>query len=331
MSADERGGALPVRSRTRHVMGEPRVRKPGWLTMAPRSGQDYIALRRLVRDHDLHTICAEARCPNQAECWNARTATFLILGDRCTRRCTFCNVGYGWSGRVDQDEPRRLAEAVATLSLRHAVITSVDRDDLPDGGASIFVQSVERIRAGCPGTRIELLVPDFAGKAGALERVMAAGPDVLAHNLETVQRLYPGVRPRSSYAHSLGILRRACATAAAGGALAAGAALDAERAPAAGGAPARMAIKTGLMVGLGEEPDELTALLADVREVGVDILTIGQYLQPSAAHHRVERFYTPDEFAELGRQGRALGIPHVESGPLVRSSYHAAQQAESLG
>jgi lipoic acid synthetase len=291
----------------RHKMGEPRVGKPHWLRVPRRSGENYFDLRRLMRSQRLHTICEEARCPNTAECWNARTATFLVLGDRCTRRCTFCNVGYGWTRTVDADEPRRLAATVQQLRLRHVVITSVDRDDLPDGGSGIFVQCVEHIRDLCPDTRIELLIPDFAGKPGALAAVLAAAPDVLAHNLETVAPLYPGVRPRSSYAGSLDVLREAAR------------------------ARPRPRVKTGIMVGLGETRRDLLELFADVAAVGVDILTLGQYLQPSVAHHRVERFVSPAEFERLARAGRRLGIAWVEAGPLVRSSYHAAAQSEALG
>jgi lipoic acid synthetase len=275
--------------------------------MATRTGKDYFELRKLFAEHSLNTICEEAKCPNVGECWNARTATFLILGHECTRKCTFCDVGYAWTGEVDRDEPRRLVEAVAKIGLDHVVITSVDRDDLDDGGAAQFVECVERLRAASPATKVELLVPDFRGKEGALQAVLESQPDVLAHNLETVPGLYPGVRPRSDYAGSLRVLREV-----------------------AGHRP-RPAVKTGIMVGLGEEPEELGVLFRDVAEAGVDILTIGQYLQPSARHHRVERFYEPSEFDTLGDQARRLGIPWVEAGPFVRSSYHAADQADALG
>ena len=287
-------------------MGDPRVGKPAWLAVTPPTGEYYFDVKRLVADASLNTICEEARCPNMAECWNARTATFLILGDRCTRRCTFCNVGYGWTGEVDADEPRRLAETVERLKLRHVVITSVDRDDLEDGGAAIFVQCVREVRERTPQTKIELLIPDFRDKPGALDAVLAERPDVLAHNLETVPALYPGVRPRSNYQGSLAVLRRARAF------------------------EPRPLVKTGIMVGLGEDQADLLALFEDVGEAGVDVLTVGQYLQPTAQHHRVERFYTPAEFDELARRGREVGIPWVESGPLVRSSYHAAEQTSAL-
>ena len=288
--------------RTKHVMGDPRRGKPSWLRVAPRSGENYFALRRLVAEHGLHTICAEGRCPNMAECWEARTATFMILGELCTRRCTFCNVGYGWTAEVDLDEPRRLAEGIAQLELAHAVITSVDRDDLADGGAAIFVQCVQAVRERTPQCEIELLIPDFAHKPGALEQVLASRPDVLAHNLETVPRLYRGVRPRSDYRRSLNVLERTH-----------------RHSP-------RPIVKSGIMVGLGESIEELHALMRDVQAAGVDILTIGQYLQPSVRHHRVERFYAPAEFEALAARGREIGIAHVEAGPLVRSSYHAARQ-----
>lgn len=290
----------------KHRMGEPRRGKPDWLRIAPRTGEGYFQMRSLISEHGLNTICDEAACPNRAECWNAKTATFLILGGECTRRCTFCNVGYGWSGRVDTDEPRRVAEAVARLELRHAVITSVDRDDLDDGGASIFVETVERIRAQSPHTEIELLIPDFADAPHGLDAVLDSAPEVLAHNLETVPRLYRGVRPRSDYHRSLDVLGRAVAH-------------DAVR-----------VVKTGIMVGLGEEFDEVEHLMQDVHARGVDILTIGQYLQPTAKHHRVERFWEPAEFDALATRGREIGLGWVESGPLVRSSYHAANQTAAF-
>jgi lipoic acid synthetase len=304
-------GIGPAAAKKRkHHMGDPRRGKPPWITMPRRWGEGYYELKRLTRKQGLSTICEEARCPNIGECWNERTATFLILGNRCTRRCTFCDVAYAWSGEVDAEEPRRLVEAVSTLGLRHVVITSVDRDDLEDGGASIFVECVRRLRRRSSRIRIELLIPDFAGKDGALEAVLQAGADVIAHNLETVAALYPGVRPRASYRGSLSVLRRA---------------VEYRRAH---GTPQT---KTGIMVGLGERDEELQGLLEDVAHAEIDVLTIGQYLQPTAAHHRVERFYSPEEFEDLARRGRALGIPWVESGPLVRSSYHAAAQSEALG
>ncbi len=294
-------------SRRKHRMGEPRRGKPAWLTMPSRTGKDYFELRRLFAEHSLNTICEEAKCPNIGECWNARTATFLILGHECTRKCTFCDVGYAWSGVVDHDEPRRLVDAVAKIGLDHVVITSVDRDDLEDGGAAQFVECVERLRKEAPGTKVELLIPDFRDKPLALQSILEAGPDVLAHNLETVPVLYPGVRPRSDYAWSLGVLREIATQ---------------------GPGPV---VKTGIMVGLGETGEELEGLLVDVAAAGVDILTVGQYLQPSVRHHRVERYWEPSEFDAIAARGRQLGIPWVESGPFVRSSYHAAEQVEALG
>ncbi len=296
-----------TKTRRKHRMGEPRRGKPAWLTMSSRTGKDYFELRRLFAEHSLNTICEEAKCPNIGECWNARTATFLILGHECTRKCTFCDVGYAWSGLVDRDEPRRLVEAVAKIGLDHVVITSVDRDDLQDGGAAQFVECLERLREEAPATRVELLIPDFRDKPQALRSILEAGPDVLAHNLETVPVLYPGVRPRSDYGWSLNVLREIAAW------------------------RPRPVLKTGIMVGLGESMPELDALLADIAAAGVDILTVGQYLQPSARHHRVERYWEPSEFDAFAARGRKLGIPWVESGPFVRSSYHAADQAEALG
>jgi lipoic acid synthetase len=292
--------------RRRHRMGEPRRGKPAWLTMASRTGKDYFELRKLFSESSLNTICEEAKCPNIGECWNARTATFLILGHACTRKCTFCDVGYAWTGQVDRDEPRRLVDAVSRIGLDHVVITSVDRDDLDDGGAAQFVDCVTRLRARSSETRIELLIPDFRDKPGALESILEVAPDVLAHNLETVPALYRGVRPRSDYRGSLEVLRRIAAY------------------------RPRPVVKTGIMVGLGESLQEVHGLLEDVATAGVDVLTIGQYLQPSARHHRVERFWEPGEFDALAEHGRSLGIPWVEAGPFVRSSYHAADQARAL-
>ncbi len=288
-------------------MGEPRRSKPSWLRMQTRTGKDYFELKKLLRSHGLNTICEAAKCPNVGECWNARTATFLILGTRCTRRCTFCEVDYGWTGEVDREEGSRLAEAVSELGLDHVVVTSVDRDDLEDGGAGVFVDVVERLRRLCPSTKIELLLPDFRAQPGALAQVLEAGADVVAHNLETVRPLYPGVRPRSSYEVSLKVLSTVARW------------------------KPRPLVKTGIMVGLGESRTEIDELLTDVAAVGVDVLTVGQYLQPSVRHHRVERFYSPEEFEEIADQGRRAGIAWVESGPLVRSSYHAAAQTRALG
>jgi lipoyl synthase len=279
-------------------------RRPPWLRVRlAGGGENYAAVRALMRQQALHTVCEEAHCPNTAECWERRTATFLILGDVCTRGCRFCAVTKGKPAPADWDEPDRLAQAVAAMSLRYVVVTSVDRDDLPDGGAGIFAQSIERIRARCPDCSIEVLVPDFQGELQDISTVVAAGPDVFNHNLETVPRLYRRVRPGSRYQRSLDVLRTAHQI-----------------------NPA-LVTKTGLMVGLGETRDEIIQVMLDARGAGVDILTLGQYLRPSAAHLSIERYYTPDEFAALRAEGLRLGYRHVEAGPLVRSSYHADQQA----
>jgi len=248
----------------------------------------------------LHTICEEARCPNVWECWNNRTATFLILGDVCTRRCHYCAVTTGRPARLDAEEPMRVAEAVSALGLRHAVITSVNRDDLKDGGASIFVETIRRIRERIPTCTIEVLIPDFVGDEPALAAVVEARPDILNHNIETVARLFPSIRPQGKYQRSIELLGRAKRMGA--------------------------TTKSGLIVGMGETLEEVRTVMRDLREVACDIMTIGQYLQPTKAHWPIERFYHPDEFAVLREEGLAMGFRHVESGPLVRSSYHAEQQ-----
>jgi lipoic acid synthetase len=250
--------------------------------------------------HSLHTVCQEARCPNVGECWNAGTATFMILGDVCTRSCGFCAVKTGKPIELDQDEPRRVAEAIKLLNLRHAVITSVNRDELADGGAKIFADTILQSHALNPQTRIEVLIPDFRGDQFALNIVLEARPDILNHNTETVPRLYETVRPQAKYERSIELLDRAKKFGA--------------------------TTKTGLMLGLGELPEEVYSVMEDLREVRCDILTLGQYLQPSKEHLPVHRFVHPDEFAEYKKNGLAMGFKHVESGPLVRSSYHAAEQ-----
>ena len=255
-----------------------------------------------MRENDLHTVCEEARCPNLAECWGEGTATFMILGDVCTRACGFCAVATGRPTGLDREEPGRVAEAVSAMGLRHAVITSVNRDDLPDGGAEVFAATVREVRRRNPGVTVEVLVPDFRGAPGALETVMAEAPEILNHNVETVPRLYRQVRPGARYRRSLDLLRRA-------GELRPG-----------------TTTKTGVMLGLGETAAELDALMADLVEHRVDILTAGQYLQPTPRHLPVVRFVPPEEFAGLAERGRRLGLRHVEAGPLVRSSYHAANQ-----
>ena len=282
------------------------LRRPPWLRVRlVGGGENYTAVRDLVRGQSLHTICEAAHCPNMGECWERRTATFLILGEICTRGCRFCAVTKGTPEAVDWAEPERLAQAVQAMKLRYVVITSVDRDDLDDGGAAIFVETIRQIRSRTPDCGIEVLVPDFQGKREDIAAVVAARPNVFNHNLETAPRLYRRVRPGSRYERSLEVLRF-------------GKEVD-------GG----ILTKTGLMVGLGETEDEVLQVMADARQNGVDILTIGQYLRPSTWHLPIERYYTPEEFARLRDQGLRMGYRHVESGPLVRSSYHADKQVES--
>jgi len=283
------------------------ARRPAWLKVRLPAGDDYFALKRLMRGQALHTVCESARCPNIGECWAHRTATFMILGDLCTRRCGFCAVPKGRpGGKVDRREPERVAEAAFRMGLKYAVVTSVDRDDLKDGGATIFALTIEALRRRIPGGKVEVLIPDFRGSDEALEIVLRARPDVLNHNVETVPRLYRVARRGSQYERSLRLLRR-----------------SREIAPA-------VPTKSGLMVGLGETLKEVCAVLRDLAAAGVYIVTMGQYLRPSREQLPVARFYTPDEFAALKEEGLRLGIRHVESGPLVRSSYHADEQTTSL-
>jgi lipoyl synthase len=281
-------------------------RHPDWLKVPVPAGETVRDLRRLVRELHLNTVCEEARCPNLGECWDQRTATIMILGETCTRACGFCAVRTGRPTWSDADEPRRVAEAVATLGLDHVVVTSVARDDLPDGGASVFAETIRRIRGLCPETGIEVLVPDFNGDEGPLRAVVEAAPDILDHNVETVERLQRPVRRRARYDRSLGVLARARAYARDAG--------------------IELHTKSSLMVGLGETEDELLAALRDLRAVDCDIVTIGQYLRPSRANLPVARHWSPDEFDRLGEAARALGFGHVEAGPLVRTSYHARGQ-----
>jgi len=280
----------------------PRGNRPAWLKVRFPNGQNYNELRTLMREQDLHTICEEALCPNIGECWENRTATFLILGEICTRNCGFCSVTTGRPTGLDLDEPRRLAEAVEKIGLRHIVITSVTRDDLPDGGAAIFAETIRELRDRVPGCGIEVLIPDFQGNWDALATVMAARPDILNHNIETVPRLYRRVRPKAIYTQSLELLKRAR-----------------DLVPEA-------VTKSGLMVGLGEEREEILQVFADLRASDVGVLTVGQYLRPTMHHLPVERYVAPEEFAELKTIASGLGYRHVESGPLVRSSYHAHEQ-----
>ena len=275
--------------------------RPEWIKARAPLGPGYERLQLLMRELDLHTVCEEARCPNVGDCWNRGTATFMILGDVCTRACGFCAVKTGLPGRPpDPAEPERVAEAVARMGLRHAVITSVNRDDQRDGGAAIFAACIHAIRERIPGCAVEVLIPDFKGDAGALATVIAARPDVLNHNTETVPRLYRRVRPGARFERSLELLRRSV--------------------------DAGLTTKSGIMVGLGEEWDEILATIQSIRDAGTHVLTVGQYLRPSADHLPVMRYYTPDEFAEIKRHALSLGYRHVESGPLVRSSYHADEQ-----
>ncbi|MBA3876207.1 MAG: lipoyl synthase [Anaerolinea sp.] len=281
-------------------------RHPNWIRARMPSGENYQDLKRLLRGLNLNTVCEEAHCPNVGECWDQRTATIMILGDTCTRACGFCNIKTGKPTWFDDDEPRRVAEALSGLGLDHVVVTSVARDDLPDGGAHIFAETIRQLRQRIPGMGVEVLIPDFNGEAVPLREVMAAGPDILNHNLETVKRLQKPVRRRARWDRSLGVLERAKTYAAELG--------------------HEAYTKSSLMVGLGETRDEVTEALRALREVECDILTVGQYLRPSLKHLPVERYYHPDEFAEMKAEALALGFRHVESGPLVRSSYHARDQ-----
>jgi len=289
-----------------HKPDSPVLPKPDWIRVKAPVSAGYFATQKLMRENALHTVCEEAGCPNIGECWEKKHATFMIMGDTCTRACAFCNVKTGLPGALDPDEPVRVAEATAKLGLAHIVVTSVDRDDLADGGAQHFADTIRAIRARCPQTTIEVLTPDFLRKDGALEPVVEARPDVFNHNLETVPSLYLTVRPGARYFHSLRLLQRVK-----------------EIDP-------TMFTKSGIMVGLGEEWDEILATLGDLRKAGCAILTIGQYLRPSQAHLPMTRFYHPDEFRQLKDIALDMGFAHVESGPLVRSSYHAHEQADAF-
>ncbi len=281
-------------------------RLPKWIKIRPRVTDGYLRVHSILKKHGLHSVCQEAGCPNIRECYGRGTATFIILGDRCTRNCRFCGVRHGRPEGLDTDEPRRLAEVVAELKLKQVVITSVTRDDLPDGGASIFAAVMEELRRRDGEVKVEFLIPDLMGDQQALRTILASGVDVLNHNVETVGRLYAHVRPGASLARSLDVLRYAS-----------------EYKP-------RPVVKTGFMVGLGETHDEVMELFTQVRAAGVDLITIGQYLRPSVEHLPVARYYTPEEFEELARVGLKMGFAHVESGPLVRSSYKAFDQARDL-
>ena len=277
-----------------------RQRKPEWLKARVPGGENYSRLKTLIDKSRLHTVCEEARCPNMGECWNSGTATFMILGDVCTRSCGFCAVKTGRPEFLDKDEPRRVGEAVEIMKLRHAVITSVNRDELFDGGAQLFADTIKEIRSRVPACRIEVLIPDFVGSEQALNIVLDAQPDILNHNTETVPRLYKTVRPQAHYNRSLELLFRA--------------------------KQKGFLTKSGLMLGLGETIDEVIDTMSDLREVECDILTLGQYLQPTQSHLPVKRYVRPEEFAMLKQRGLEMGFRYIESGPLVRSSYHAAEQ-----
>ena len=283
----------------------PKARRPEWLRAPAPVGENYRVLRELVEGLNLHTVCESAACPNVGECWNRRTATFMILGNVCTRRCGFCAIQKGAPLAVDEDEPRRVAEAVAALDLRYAVITSVNRDDRKDGGARQFADTIEAIRSRVPGCKVEVLIPDFQGSREALRMVMDARPDVLNHNIETAPRLYRQVRLRARYERSLELLANAKAM------------------------RAEIPTKSGLTLGLGETRDEVLEVMRDLRAHSVDILTLGQYLSPSPKHLPVLRFVPPREFTEYREAGREMGYAHVEAGPLVRSSYHADGAGEA--
>jgi lipoic acid synthetase len=283
-----------------------RTPKPPWLKVRAPGSDNYARLKGIMRDLRLNTVCEDARCPNIGECWHHGTATFMILGDVCTRACAYCAVAHGKPTELDEAEPARVAEAVARMGLRYVVVTSVDRDDLSDGGASIFAETIRSTRRRVPDCRIEVLIPDFQGSESSLRTVLDASPNVVNHNIETVPRLYRMVRSGGRYTRSLELLER-----------------SRRYRP-------DIATKTGIMVGLGERDDEIMTVLTDLRRVGVSILTIGQYLPPSAAHAKLARYYHPDEFGQLKRAALELGFVHVESGPLVRSSYHAHEQADAF-
>lgn len=284
---------------------KPRAPKPEWLKVRAPGSENYLRLKGIMRELKLNTVCEDAHCPNIGECWHHGTATFMILGDVCTRACAYCAVKHGRPATLDLDEPVRVGEAVKAMQLRYAVVTSVDRDDLADGGASIFAGTIREIKVRVPDCRVEVLIPDFKGEESSLRTVLAARPDILNHNTETVPRLYRMARSGGKYTRCLELLERATKIA------------------------PEIPTKTGLMVGLGEEKDELVQVFKDLRQVGVAILTLGQYLRPSADHAEMTRYYHPDEFAELKRIALGLGFVHVEAGPLVRSSYHAHEQADA--
>ena len=294
------------------IMGRHRAeplpeRKPSWLKVKAPGGQNYARLRHLMRELDLHTVCEEAHCPNVGECWEHGTATFMVLGDVCTRNCGYCAVTHGRPPKYDLSEPSRVGAAIAQMQLQHAVITSVDRDDLPDFGAYIFAETIRQIHEQVPGCSVEVLVPDFQGNEQSIRTVLDARPEIYNHNTETVPRLYKRARPGGRYERVMKIFRDAKAYA------------------------PDIPTKTGIILGLGETVEEVVGVMRDLRSVDVDILTLGQYLRPSGDHLPLDRYYTPDEFRDLARIGREMGFRHVESGPLVRSSYHAWEQVNAAG
>ena len=294
------------------IMGRHRAeplpeRKPSWLKVKAPGGENYVRLKGLMKELDLHTVCEEAHCPNIGECWQHGTATFMILGDVCTRNCGYCAVSHGRPPKYDVDEPNRVGAAIAQMKLQHAVITSVDRDDLPDFGAWIFAETIRQIHARLPGCSVEVLVPDFQGNEAAIRAVLEAEPEIYNHNTETVPRLYKRARPGGRYERVMGIFRLAKRVA------------------------PHIPTKTGIILGLGETKEEVRAVMRDLRDVDVDILTLGQYLRPSDGHLPLDRYYTPEEFRELRDAGMAMGFRHVEAGPLVRSSYHAWEQVQAAG
>ena len=291
---------MPVKTNQKNIKQNTRLRRPEWLKVRLGSGQNFSDVRNLVGDNKLHTVCESARCPNVGECWSRRTATFMILGDVCTRSCAFCNITTGKPPVYDLEEPQRVADAVKKLNLRHAVITSVARDDLKDGGSFIFAETIRKIREQQPGCTIEVLIPDFKGDLDALDMVLDAQPEILNHNLETVERLQGPLRIQAKYDRSLSVLKHAKSRG--------------------------FITKSGIMVGVGESYDEVYQTLADLRKIDCNILTVGQYLPPTKQHYPMERFYHPDEFAEIKKRALAMGFTHVESGPMVRSSYHADEQ-----
>ena len=294
------------------IIGRHRVeplpeRKPAWLKVRAPGGPNYLRLKHLMRDLDLHTVCEEAHCPNVGECWEHGTATFMILGDVCTRNCAYCAVAHGRPPKFDAAEPERVARAVAEMNLQHAVITSVDRDDLPDFGAWAFAETIRKIKEHVPSCSVEVLVPDFQGDEDAIRAVLDASPDIYNHNTETVPRLYKRCRPGGRYERVMNIFTAAKRIA------------------------PHVPTKSGIILGMGETNEEVLAVLRDLRAVDVDIITLGQYLRPSSSHIKLDRYVTPEEFRMFRQEGMAMGFRHVESGPLVRSSYHAWEQVQAAG